>query len=842
MLAVLLLLPLAGPPGERWHPPWLKEEAGRLTEGFRRQRNAGRLADALRLLERALQRERTLFGDIHDETLGSRVSRVMLLHRLGRFDDALAEQERIVAATDRLHGAGSWQARAARLEAVHSRWLASLDGAERKRAHEAEEALRAAENLQNRERWKEAVPAADAALAKWEALAKPPHPRLALALFTLGSAHYGLSESRKAVAVLARARAMWERVLGKGCPEAAYCVMLTGEAWHDADDLKRAGQSYRAALALLEASHGKGSFATAGVLGSLSNLATDLGERQEARRLMARAADITERCKGPRDRATLARLNQLAMLHLRQGDPREARPLLERAVAASAAAYPSGHPTRALYMNNLGMLLSNADEYSRAVPLLEEALSIRRRALGDDHPWTTSTMNNLALAHQFQGHFPKALRLLLAVREAEEKSLGPGHADYATTLSNLGRLYADMGDLIKAEGHLGNAERIFRKARGPNHADTLRVLRVRANLLVENGDARKAIPLAAEAMRLCERHLGRNDPDSMNSRGLLALARQQAGQAREAIALYLDLLPRSAAARHPDHADHLALQHNLGLAYLDARQPDRALHLLHRVRKRRERLLSPLHWNFTETLAGEARAHFLRGDLENAYRLQEQVMGFVRANIDACGALQSERQQMAARRSLDFHLDLFLALAEKRKGGDQAYERVLPSKGLVVQRQVRQRRARLAADAEESRLLRGIEDADRELARLALAAPGKDDVETEVRIGELTGIKDRLEVALALRGAAPAMPKTRAADVRAALPEGAVLLDFYRYKGEGRRDGDPRVGGFVVRRGAAAEFVPLGASDPIAKAVRTWREAIVAGRGGAAEAAEAARL
>ena len=48
---------------------------------------------------------------------------------------------------------------------------------------------------------------------------------------------------------------------------------------------------------------------------------------------------------------------------------------------------------------------------------------------------------------------------------------------------------------------------------------------------------------------------------------------------------------------------------------------------------------------------------------------------------------------------------------------------------------------------------------------------------------------------------------------------------------------ETRLVAFVLRRGQAPVLVPLGASQPIDQAVRTWRQALVAGNARAMQAA-----
>jgi len=213
-----------------------------------------------------------------------------------------------------------------------------------------------------------------------------------------------------------------------------------------------------------------------------------------------------------------------------------------------------------------------------------------------------------------------------------------------------------------------------------------------------------------------------------------------------------------------------------------------------------------------------------------------QALAISRYNLELAAAVQSQRQQLAMLENLRHRLDSYLSLAPLAKQtAEKQYQPVLAWKGAVGRRQREQRLAR-----QRPELAKDFADLDRvssQLATLAFATPDPKQQEVRRRKMEtLTEEKERLEGKLAGRSAAfrqeQELRNLEPAQLQAALPDNAVLLDFLEYthrspspEKKGQWKTERHLVAFVVRRGAL-ERVDLGPTAAVKKAVDDWRLAL----------------
>jgi len=127
-----------------------------------------------------------------------------------------------------------------------------------------------------------------------------------------------------------------------------------------------------------------------------------------------------------------------------------------------------------------------------------------------------------------------------------------------------------------------------------------------------------------------------------------------------------------------------------------------------------------------------------------------------------------------------------------------------------------------------------LQNTTRQLATLALATPDPRHLPAwRQQIAELTARKEQLEGELAGRSAAFRAQRTQdemsSAQVQAALPRDAALIDFLEYTqyrptppGQGGWMRERRLIAFVVRPAHPLALLDLGAVPPIAAAVERW--------------------
>ncbi len=228
--------------------------------------------------------------------------------------------------------------------------------------------------------------------------------------------------------------------------------------------------------------------------------------------------------------------------------------------------------------------------------------------------------------------------------------------------------------------------------------------------------------------------------------------------------------------------------------------------------------------------------YYSQGDYAQAEPLCRQALTISRDNLELAAAIQSQRQQLAMLEKLRSRLDGYLSLAPQARATlAQQYRPMLSWKGIVGRRQRQQRLAR-----QRPELAKDFANLDRvsaQLAALAFATPNPKQQQARLlQMQQLTNEKERLEAYLAGRSAAFRKEQQRRdlepAQLQAALPADAVLLDFLEYshyspsaekKGQLKRE--RRLVAFVVRRDAL-ERVDLGPTAAIQKALNDWRLAL----------------
>jgi len=529
------------------------------------------------------------------------------------------------------------------------------------------------------------------------------------------------------------------------------------------------------------------------VADSLNNLASlyrDQGAYPKAEPLYVRALDIHEKTLGPMHPDVATNLNNLALVYQDQGAYPKAEPLYVRALDINEKALGPMHPVVANSLNNLAELYKAQGAYPKAEPLYVRALDINEKALGSMHHLVANSLNNLAGLYWAQGAYPKAEPLYVRALDIREKALGSMHPLIATSLNNLAMLYKAQSAYAKAEPLYVRALDILEKALGPMHPMVARCLNNLAGLYKEQGAYAKAEPLLVRAFDIREKALGPMHPDVAQSLNNLAAIYRDQGAYSKAEPLYvraLDIFEKALGPMHPDVAQSL---NNLAALYQDQGAYPKAEPLLSRAADIRE---SQLRSNLAPLSESRTRAlmTLIQGETER----------LVSFHVDA-----SPTSPRA--------LELALTTVLRRKG------RVLDSL-TETQRTLRDHLTPPFRDQ-----LDQLAQARSELAaQLYAAAEQRASTQRPAVIATLRTRIDDLEAALSAASAefrAQNEPVTLA-NVQAALPSGAMLVEFVRYHRFDARAQSPRQEeryvAYLVTSHGAPHWVPLGEAAPIDAAV-----------------------
>jgi CHAT domain-containing protein/Tfp pilus assembly protein PilF len=641
------------------------------------------------------------------------------------------------------------------------------------------------------------------------------------------------------------------QVYGKDRPGYADSLSFLANLRVALGDFGRAEPLYRQAMEIRKKALGEGHRDCAQSLNDLAALYWAKGDYGRAEPLYLQALEIRKKALGENHPLYATSLNDLARLRRDKGDHARAEPLFRQALAILKKAPGEDRLTYATVLSNLAELYLSEGAYSRAEPLSLQVLEIRKKALGESHPDYYRGLNNLAGLYRARGDYARAEPLLRRALGIKADALSEGHAqDYCSTLVGLASLYHDMGDDARAEPLYREALQILKKAPGEGHPDYAACLNNLANLHWAKGNFARAEPLYRQALEIRKKALGEAHPDcaeSLNNLASLYWAKGDRARAEPLFRQALEIVKKALGEGHRVYGQSL---NNLAVLYLAGGDYARAKPLFLQVLEIHKKALGESHPDYFRGLNNLAALYVAKGDDARAGQLLSESLAngdrFLRTTLAVLGDRQRLRLLAAQRAALDL---LITVTPADGPGTADLYRRALDWKGAADALQAEDRLVR--DQPELRRLLVELADVRASLARYAFVVPNEPSrVAWRAELDRLRVAKEIKEANLARRSAEY---RRRQRDreqgpeeLAAALPGEAALVDLFEYthssppaagKGPSRRE--RRLIAFVVRRGRPAVLVPLGPARPIDDAVLAWRQATVAGRAGARDAAAA---
>jgi CHAT domain-containing protein/Tfp pilus assembly protein PilF len=604
------------------------------------------------------------------------------------------------------------------------------------------------------------------------------------------------------------------------------------EKLYSEDKFREAVPSAERALAIREKSLGPMHPDVAESLNNLAVLYQAQGAYAKAEPHLVRALDINEKSLGPMHPLVANSLNNLAVLYQEQGAYAKAEPLLVRALDIWQKSLGPMHPLVASSLNNLAARYQAQGAYGKAELLLVRALDIREKALGPMHPKVGSSLNNLAELYWTQGAYTKAEPLLVRALDIREKALGPMHPDVAQSLNNLASLYRAQGAYGKAEPLLVRALDIREKALGPMHSDVALILNNLASLYRVQGAYAKAEPLYVRALDIRERGLGPMHPDvatSLNNLALIYQAQGAYGKAELLLVRALDIREKGLGPMHPHVANSL---HNLALLYRAQGAYAKAEPLVVRALDIREKALGPMHPDVATSLNRLASLYQAQGAYPKAEPLLSRAADIRESQLRSSLAPLSESRTRAmmtlvqgeTENLVSFHVDVS---PNSPRARELALTTVLRRKGRVLdslteaQRTLRDHLTPPLRDQIDQ-----LAQARSELAAQLYAAGEQRG--SKQRPGAIATLHTRIDDLEAALSAASAEFRVQnepvsLANVQAALPPGAMLVEFVRYHRFDARAQrlwqEERYVAYLVTSQGPPRWVPLGEAAPIDAAV-----------------------
>ena len=507
---------------------------------------------------------------------------------------------------------------------------------------------------------------------------------------------------------------------------------------------------------------------------ALGLLAWEEGRLGDAVALFDSAASVARQANGPRELVTAT--GNLALVNVELGAYAEARAGFLEALAGARAI--SDARLEANNLNNLGALDIRIGDPATAIPLLEEARRLLR-ARGDANE--QNTLGQLGTAYHALGDYGRAIAALDSGLAFSRRT--GVRTEEVTTLEALARVYADAGDQRRALALFAEADSLndvlgLEVERG---ADIRAVAEIHASL----GDLDLATRRAREALAIHRRTGARGE--ELGDRLLLASLVERAGQ-------------RSVADRELQTARDLARHLGTRTARVDV-----AL-MAARLAEQRGRPQAVL-----------AVVDDARGDLGSSYDAQWQTdlfaaRAYLALDRDSAAASVARRAVSAVEQgratigsgalraawsSNKEEAYAVLVTALLRLGRvEEAFEASDAARGrALVEHLAFVASANVPRDSATAQLREGEE----RRGRIGALAAQVDSVEAELRAGPDSNVADRLRAmrsrldreradyeALVARlaeqgdrGRLLGVVAARSAEVREAIGEGEVLLEYF---------------------------------------------------------------
>jgi len=410
--------------------------------------------------EEALNIRRRLLGEEHRDTLGSTISKGLLLLSQGELAEAefsfrqahetalrvLGEDDPVTLSA--LGSLGVVLHNEGRLKEAEVYSRASVEKNRRVLGEDDPETLKSISNLGTllnaQARHAEAEPYFREALEKSRGVLGEEHPDTLMAINNLGALLLAQGKFADAEPFHREALEKARRVLGNEHPSTLMFINNMGFLHHTQEQLAEAEPYYREAL--------------------------------ETRR----------RILGDDHPKTLNSMNNLAGLLKGQGKFDEAGRLYREALNNRRRFLGDEHADTIGSINNMGWLLEAEGKLDEAEPYYREALDKHRRVMGPEHPSTLVSIHNMSSLLLAKGKPAEALPLLAPAEPVFRRVFTGGNSvRLGRFLILLGRARIAVGEFDAAEANLSEANDILNNAGGASEQQRREVM----SRLVELYDA-----------------------------------------------------------------------------------------------------------------------------------------------------------------------------------------------------------------------------------------------------------------------------------------------------------------------------------------------------------------
>jgi tetratricopeptide (TPR) repeat protein len=265
----------------------------------------------------------------------------------------------------------------------------------------------------------------------------------------------------------------------------------------------------------------------------------------------------------------------------KRSKPAVAKQKIERALAIREHTLGAQHPGMMEALFAAGQLALGRGALDEAEASFARAMAIGRATSGEDSLVMAALYAQTSAALSMRGKLEEALVAIDRSTTIREKVEGRDHADLVFDHSTRGRILEDLGRLPEAATAYERAQQIAEQALGDKHPSLSAILQDLGRL---HGKLKKPAVARAELDRAIAVAKASEEPATIAA-ATTALAEflHRADKPKQALPLYLEALAAYEALLGKEHPQLIATLTNLGLAYIDVRDPKSALDPLQRA-------------------------------------------------------------------------------------------------------------------------------------------------------------------------------------------------------------------------------------------------------------------
>ncbi|MCA8992676.1 MAG: tetratricopeptide repeat protein [Planctomycetaceae bacterium] len=267
---------------------------------------------------------------------------------------------------------------------------------------------------------------------------------------------------------------------------------------------------------------------------NLAALFVAVGQYETARKLYEKDLEIKRAQLTPQHPQLGTVLNNLGEVLRSQGDLDGAETYLEEAVQIREEVFGDSHPHVAQSLSNLGYVQLLQHRISSAKTLFERALDIRTRTLAKDHPHRASSLSCLAKTVAHTGDWTHARQLYSEALDIIQKVHGAEHAQATLLTAQIARVDLKAGHRARGELGLLKAKAMQEKTIGPNHRFFAETLLGLAELYQQEEKYEQAFPLLERALAIYRETTSSPRYEIGETLFLLGINLQERGVAKEA--------------------------------------------------------------------------------------------------------------------------------------------------------------------------------------------------------------------------------------------------------------------------------------------------------------------